>query len=191
MMQEGRITGFGIRLKVRDSDLAAEQVQAKVRALRLPSGKPARLNPMLTREYVEGSVHLRTANSMAWLTSMIALFVGAIGVLNTMIMSVMERGKEISILRAIGWRKSRVIAMILSESLILTLLGALVGAIAAVFMVRALTSLPAVSGLIEGKIAFSVLVLGVLLASAVGFVGGLYPAIRAAALLPSEGLREN
>lgn len=189
MLQEGRITGFGVTLKETGSDVAATSVQNKIRALTLPNGKPARLNPMLTREYVDGAVHLRTARSMAWLTSMIALFVGAIGVLNTMIMSVMERGKEISILRAIGWRKSRVVTMILAESLLLSLSGAVLGGMGAVMMVFSLGSVPGMSGLVDTHIGTSIFACGAALAVGVGFVGGLYPAIRAAALLPSEGLR--
>lgn len=191
MMQEGRITGFGVTLKVSGAEATAERVRDKIQALKLPNGKPARLNAMLTRDYVEDSTHLKTAHSMAWLTSMIALFVGAIGVLNTMIMSVMERGKEISILRAIGWRKTRVITMILAESIVLSVLGAIVGAVLAMVMVSVLSSLPGVQGLIDGRIAASVVIYGMVLALAVGFFGGLYPAIRAASLLPSEGLREN
>ncbi|MEM8679208.1 MAG: ABC transporter permease [Planctomycetota bacterium] len=191
LLQEGRITGFGVTLKVPGSASTAESVRDKIAELTLPSGKPARLNAMLTQDYVKGSMHLRVARSMAWLTSTIALFVGTIGVLNTMFMSVMERVKEISILRAIGWRKSRVIAMILSESMILTLCGAVLGAFGAAGIVAVLTSFPGVNGLIDGRIAPAVLLWGLLLAILVGVVGGFYPAVRAAALLPSEGLREN
>ena len=50
------------------------------------------------------------------MTSAIALVIGAVGMLNTMIMSVLERTQEIGILRAIGWRKIRIMRMILMES---------------------------------------------------------------------------
>jgi putative ABC transport system permease protein len=52
-----------------------------------------------------------------WIFSLLALIVGGIGVTNTMAMSVLERVREIGILRAVGWRTSRIAAMIVSEAL--------------------------------------------------------------------------
>src|SRR5690606_21789440 len=110
------------------------------------------------------------------------------GVLNTMLMSVVERVREISILRAIGWRKSRVVRMIVGECLILSLTGAVLGTIGAVAFTRWLSTLPAVSGFIEGRIAPVVMLEGLGMAVMVGIVGALYPALRAVRLLPTEGL---
>jgi putative ABC transport system permease protein len=126
---------------------------------------------------------------MAWLTSVIALVIGAVGVLNTMVMSVFERTREIGILRAIGWRKSRVVRLILSESLLLSVAGAAAGIAAAVLLTRALTWWPLVNGLIKGEVALAVLIQGFFIALAVGLIGGAYPAYRGAHLPPTEALR--
>lgn len=134
-------------------------------------------------------MHIRMAHSMAWMTSVIAVLVGGIGMLNTMIMSVVERIREISILRAIGWRKSRIMAMILGESMILSIAGGALGAVGAILLIGYLTTLPTVAGFMTGRIAPEVILKGFFLALAVGVLGGLFPAYRAAQLMPSDGLR--
>jgi len=129
------------------------------------------------------------AQAMAWMTSVIALVIGAVGVLNTMIMSVFERTREIGILRAIGWRKTRVVRLILFESILLSIIGAVLGIVAAVLLTRALTWWPMVNGLIRGDVAPVVMIQGFFIALAVGLIGGAYPAYRGAQLLPTEALR--
>ena len=129
------------------------------------------------------------AQAMAWMTALIALIIGAVGVLNTMIMSVFERTREIGILRAIGWRKSRVVRLILYESLLLSVVGAVVGIGSAVLLTHALTWWPLVNGIIRGDVAPIVMIQGFFIALAVGLLGGAYPAYRGAYLLPTEALR--
>ncbi|MEM9364677.1 MAG: ABC transporter permease [Planctomycetota bacterium] len=142
------------------------------------------------REHVDGLTEIQLATSMAWLTSAIALIIGGVGVMNTMIMTVQERTREIGVLRAIGWKRSRIIKMILSESLLLSAIGAIVGIVGAMLLVNGLTRLPAVNGLIEGDIAPHVIGYGVVLALAVGFVGGMLPALIASRMTPTSALRQ-
>lgn len=111
------------------------------------------------------------------------------GMLNTMIMSVHERTREIGILRAIGWRPRRVVWMVLSESLLLSVTGASVGTLGAFALVRLLTRLPAASGLIDGRVPPVVIGQGFLIAVLVGLVGGSVAAYRAAKMLPTAALR--
>jgi putative ABC transport system permease protein len=77
--------------------------------------------------FVDSLREVRISRAVAWLTSAIAIIIGGIGMLNTMTMSVAERTKEIGMLRAIGWRRARVVQMILGESIMLSMAGALVG----------------------------------------------------------------
>jgi putative ABC transport system permease protein len=126
---------------------------------------------------------------MAWVTSTVALFIGSIGMLNTMIMSVFERTKEIGVLRAIGWGRWRVVKMILMESVILSLLGGALGAVGAIFLTKMLSHFPAAAGVIDGNLAPSVILDGFLIALGVGLLGAAYPAYRGAQLLPTEALR--
>jgi putative ABC transport system permease protein len=186
----GRVTGFSVVLKKAGHGAASvDDVKQAIEDLQGPDGKPLRLTARPTREYADSMIHIRIARAMAWMTSLVAVIIGAIGMLNTMIMSVLERVKEIGILRAVGWRKSRVVRMILSESVLLSLLGAVLGIAGALILVQALTRLPTVNGYLSGEIAPFVMLQGLMIALLVGLLGGAYPAWRASRLLPTEAVR--
>jgi len=187
---EGRVTGFSVVLdKAGPHAAKVEVVRQEIEGLKGPDGKPLRLSALSTQEYANTMVHIQIARAMAWMTSIVAVLIGAIGMLNTMIMSVLERVREIGILRAVGWRKSRVVQMILGEAVLLSLIGALLGIVGAAMVMQALTRLPAVNGFLTGQIAPWVMVQGMLIALVVGLLGGVYPAYRASRLLPTEAVR--
>jgi putative ABC transport system permease protein len=190
MDRPNQVTGFQVVLEdsPRKKELI-EKVRKEINALRSPEGRPWGVEAMPTGDYVNSTTQIRMAQAMAWMTSVIALVIGAVGVLNTMVMSVFERTREIGILRAIGWRKSRVVRLILSESLLLSIAGAAAGIAAAVLLTHALTWWPLVNGLIKGEVAPAVLIQGFFIALAVGLIGGAYPAYRGAHLPPTEALR--
>lgn len=125
----------------------------------------------------------------SWLISILALLIGGIGVMNTMVMSVFERTREIGVLRAVGWRRGRVLQLILGESLALGALAALVGALVGWGAARAVTLLPQARGLISPVYAPDLFVQAVIIALGVGLAGGLYPAYRASKISPQEALR--
>jgi putative ABC transport system permease protein len=79
--------------------------------------------------------------------------------------------------------------MILYESLVLSAVGAVLGIVTAVLLTRLLSAIPQGSQYLEGRIAPMVMLRGFLIALAVGLVGGLYPALRGARLLPTEAIR--
>ena len=127
---------------------------------------------------------LDTINSATFAISMLAIIVGAVGIINTMITSVYERTREIGVLKSMGWKNSRILAMILGESVVLTvtagILGSILGIIAAQLisysdiMVTSLTIYPFIQ-------AFGVAIV-------VGLIGGFYPAWKATRLQPTEAL---
>src|ERR671936_762644 len=77
--------------------------------------------------YVKNDTSSRVIISTGWIISLLALIVGGIAVTNTMAMSVFERFREIGILRAVGWRTSRIAALIVCEALGICLLALAVG----------------------------------------------------------------
>jgi putative ABC transport system permease protein len=121
--------------------------------------------------------------------SLLAVGIGAIGVMNTMIMSVFERTREIGVLRAVGWRGSRIIRMIFLEALGLCLVAAVVGAALGVLATRAVSLVPAVSSFLEPAYSPDVFVRALFVGVVVAMVGALYPAVRAVRLSPMEALR--
>ena len=115
----------------------------------------------------------------------ISLLVGGIGIMNIMLATVSERTREIGIRRALGARKRDIIVQFLSETLLLTLAGGLLGT-ALGFVVPALvTHFGGMPTVITGPslaLAFGI-------SAAVGIAFGLYPAYRAANMDPIEALR--
>jgi putative ABC transport system permease protein len=182
MGRKGEVTSFAVACQGKDRD-SLDALSRRIKTL-----APA-LEAMPTREYIETSVEIRMARSVAWLTSTIALVIGTIGMINTMSTAVFERTRELAILRAIGWKKRNVIRLIVMESVMLGLAGAVVGTLAAIGLTQLLSNLPASGRLVSGDISLSVVLQGFAIALAVGVAGSLYPAYRAAKRLPTDGLR--
>jgi putative ABC transport system permease protein len=143
------------------------------------------------RDLAEKSSEIKVARSFAWVTSTIALIIGSIGMLNTLMMSVFERTREIAMLRALGWKRRRIVGLILGEATLLCSAGAVVGIGFAILAVRALSRMPAAGRLVAGDISLVVMGQGFALAILLGLLGGLYPAWSAARLPPVEGLRHD
>ena len=189
MGRPNQVNGFTVDVDHPNDASEVDRVVHAIDALKDAKGKPLKLTALSAKDHVQSITQIRMAHAMSWLTSAIALVIGAVGVLNTMFMSVFERTREIGVLRAIGWKKHRVVRMILSESLAMSLVGAVVGAIGAVLLTRLLSDLPAARGLIAGRISWEVIGQGILLAVLVGVVGVAYPAYRGAQIVPTEALR--
>ena len=120
--------------------------------------------------------------------TVIALVVGALGVLNTMMMNISERTREIGTLRALGWSRRRVVGLVVSEGLLIAFLGGALGLAAGTVGTELLLWwFP--SGLLEATYSLGTYMTGALVAVIVGAIGASYPALRAASLRPVEALR--
>jgi putative ABC transport system permease protein len=131
----------------------------------------------------------RIVQAMSWGTSLLAVAVGVFGVMNTMLMAVFERTQEICVLLALGWRRGRIIRMVLCESALLGLLGGLAGVLIGAIGLEVLGTTPAIRGLLEPDLSISLLAVSVAIAVAVGVISGLYPAWRSSRLVPSRALQ--
>ncbi len=120
------------------------------------------------------------------LIALISLVVGGVGVMNIMLASVTQRTREIGIRKAVGARRRDIVRQFLTEAVTLTGLGGLAGVVAGALVSRAVSA--AVPALPAAVPAWSVLV-GLLVATAVGLFFGMYPAVRASRLDPIEALR--
>jgi putative ABC transport system permease protein len=131
---------------------------------------------------------LEIINSGAWAVSLLAILVGGIVVIITMMKAVGERTREIGVLRAIGWTQKRVLAMIIGESLVISFIAIIVGLAVGIGVVELISTTHLMRGIVP---SFSTLLLlkGVGVALFLGIVGGLYPAYRASRLSPTEALR--
>lgn len=143
---------------------------------------------VLASENIRNSQGYRIIRGMSWGTSLLAVLVGVLGVMNTMLMTVFERTQEICILLAVGWRRSRIVRMILCESALLGFLGGICGVVVGVIGVKILITAPAIKGLLEPDLNPTLLMEAVVISVIVGVFSGLYPAWRSSRLMPSQAL---
>jgi putative ABC transport system permease protein len=182
--QPSQVTAFNVQV---DRTAGGSAVTDVVQAI---NGLGAGVSALATENFVATDNKIQIASAMAWSISAIALVIGAIGMLNTMIISVFERTNEIGILRAIGWRRGRIVRMILLESSLLSVVGGVLGTLLATAMTFVLSRAPATAGLVSGRVAPAVIAQGICIALLIGILGALYPAFRAARLLPTVALRQ-
>jgi putative ABC transport system permease protein len=131
-----------------------------------------------------------TINLFVWVISLISLFACCIVVMNTFIMAVSERTKEIGILMAVGWSRFRIFQMILCEAIIICLAGGIIGNVVGLIFFSVInrtndielwlmpTSIPPV--IVAQSLAISI---------GLGIVCSCYPAIVASMMLPVDALR--
>jgi putative ABC transport system permease protein len=135
---------------------------------------------------LEARAAARTAFTSLFLgLGAVALLVGGVGIANVMVISVLERRSEIGLRRALGATKRHIRLQFLTESLMLAGLGGTAGVALGVLI----TSVLAHNRGWETVVRWYVPVGGIAAALAIGAVAGLYPAIRAARLAPTEALR--
>lgn len=136
---------------------------------------------------IAGNV-LGILDAVSLAVSALAIIVGAIGIVNTMVMAVYERTKEIGVLKSVGWKSRKILAMILGETLVLTTLSGIIGSAFGIFIAEVGVRLIDTENFALGYspktfiLAFGITII-------VGIIGGIYPAYKASKLAPTEALR--
>lgn len=163
----------------------------------LTSDPRLNVKPMRESEYYE-SQSAMLYKLVTGLGTLIAVIMGLgaiFGALNTMYTAVSSRAREIATLRALGFHSSPVVISVLIESLLLALIGGVIGATAAWWVFDGFraatlnfTSFSQVAFAFD--VSSSLLVRGVIFAMVIGLIGGLFPALRAARQPIASALRE-
>ncbi|HQQ11889.1 MAG TPA: ABC transporter permease [Bacteroidales bacterium] len=148
----------------------------------------------LAKEFKQMTGLFAGINALIWIVGTGTLLAGVIGISNIMLVIVKERTKEIGIMRAIGATPSKIIAQIISESVLLTTTAGYVGMVVGVLLIELIDrNLPPPSGrdtmflhpIIDFQVALTALV--ILVVS--GIVAGLIPARKAVSMKPIDALR--
>jgi ABC-type antimicrobial peptide transport system permease subunit len=143
----------------------------------------------LSGDFVDQMPDMETVDALLGGISVLAIAVGGVGVLNTMLMAVFERTREIGVLRALGWRRLSILGLILTEALWLGLIGAVAGIGIALGLTALIRLEPTVGPMLQPIWEAEVFTRAIITALLLGLLGGLYPAYRATRLQPIEALR--
>jgi putative ABC transport system permease protein len=120
----------------------------------------------------------------------LAIAIGALAAMNTMLLAVVERQREFALLSAIGWDSPRVARLVLTEGLLLGIAGAAIGLLAGIGGAAVAADALVSSELVTPHVTAWSLVRGALIGIGIGVVGGLYPAWRATRLPVAETLAD-
>jgi putative ABC transport system permease protein len=180
--EHNRVNFVDVRLTKDVTKEQTDEVIAKIKEI-FPEGKASPAD-----QVVGNSQGFRVARAMSWSTSLLAIIVGVLGVMNTMLMTVFERTHEIGILLAVGWRRLRIMAMILCESAMLGFFGGVAGVALGAIGLKIMERTPTVRGMLEPDTSPQLLLTSVAIAVIVGIISGLYPAWRSSRLSPAVAL---
>jgi ABC-type lipoprotein release transport system permease subunit len=148
---------------------------------------------------------LSTSEASMAVMVFIIFLVATLGVVNTMLMAVFERTRELGVLKAIGMSGRRIVALIVCETLLLVVIasafGTLLGLAADLYLVRHGLDLSSFTGgftmagigfdpVLRGAVTARGLIMPTVILSLTCLVASLYPAVRAARLRPAVGMRE-
>ncbi len=181
----GELTAVGIKVG-KDADIAAFEEKM----YKLPDVQVVSLSQVKTTIMTLVS----TARVMVFSIALIAVLIAMMGVVNTVLMSVMERRHEIGILKSMGALAGDVFKLVWLETVILCAAGGLLGTLLALLtarvtdvLVRSLLPFSPSGGLVAIDGALVLLTLGVV--TAVGLASGIYPSWRAARMRPLDTIR--
>jgi putative ABC transport system permease protein len=186
---EGKVTAFHVRLNPPPAGESPEHYLARAQA-EIESALPG-LRAVPAAERASSNQLVLLAHAAAWGTSSIALLIGILGIANTMAMSVFERTREIGILRALGWKRWRVMFLIQIEAAVLGIAGGLLGIVIGWGALRVLAALPQTASIVSASFPPLLLLEALGIAVLAGLLAGAIPAWRGAHLSPVEALRHD
>jgi len=186
----GSRRSLSLTVKPRDVENISTVMDEATIALRAARGlKPKQKDNfgMFTSDTILDIYHQATNGIFAVLVGVVALslVVGGIVIMNIMLMVVSERTREIGLRKALGARKSDIMAQMLTESVVLSVFGGVVGT----FLGASIATTIARFTPIPASVELWSVALGIGITALVGLFFGLYPASRAAGLDPIEALR--
>jgi putative ABC transport system permease protein len=181
--KKGKVTFVNLRFH----DPGDEESMLKIQMAL--GNKYPELEFLQTNEVTRGNRILGIFRAMAWGTSLLALTISALFVLNTMAMSVTERTREIGILSALGWSRGLIMALIIQEGVVLSFAGGMMGLCCGTAGLKLLSGLEAIGAFIQPQVSLKFLFEIIAASVILGILGSLYPAWRAINLKTAQALK--
>ena len=181
--KQRQVTVVNLRLHAAEEPEKVARVQALL-AERFPD-----VLFLETKDLTDANQMLKLLRRMSWSVSLIALMMGLFFILNTLLMSVTERTREMGILAALGWHRRRIWAMVMMEGLLLSAAGSILGLAAGVLGLNRLKSMESLEGFIEPALTLPFFLEVFFAAALLGVLGSLYPAWRTSRLNTVQALK--
>ena len=162
---------------------------AEIEAIKADVGRIDSLFAAPTDQLLQHDRNLLVMKAVSRSVSLIALTMGALSVLNALLMAVQERTKEIGIMTAIGWSRARTMASILFEGILIGVAGCSIGLPLSYVISLLFEYLPTIGDILSFYPNLSMVLATILASIALCAAGSLYPAWRAASMSPAEALR--
>ncbi len=179
---DGETTTIAVKLGVTERPAAAKRTIAQ----RFPG-----LTVIAdAQEATRAGANAQLVSNAALVIAVLALLIGGIGVINTMLMSVVERRSEFALLSAVGWSRWQVAGRVLVEGVVTTVIGAAIGLPVGVLGADWLVSELGAQEFVAPRTTAWGLGRGLLVGVLIGVLGGLYPAWRAARVSPAQALAQ-
>lgn len=142
-----------------------------------------------TADFADNMMMGDVLDGYVWAIAGLAIIVGGVGMMNAQLMAVVERTREIGVLRALGWNRRRIMGMILQESLLVCFAGGALGIGLAWLILSFFSGTAGFFGATTTSISPTLLLQAVIVVVIMGLIAGMYPAYRASHLQPVEALR--
>lgn len=156
---------------------------------RVERGNPSLAAVRLASQFGRVDRNLAFLDAAQTGAQIIALVIGVIIVMNTMLLSFVERIREFGLLRAIGWSRRRLLSLVMGEAVVISLLGAAAGVGLSYALTVSLEHLSSLRGVLSAQFSAGTVGIALYTAIGIGMLAALYPCLRAALLRPGVALR--
>jgi putative ABC transport system permease protein len=184
-----------IIIKIKDEeqlDAVMAKIEDKLMMVRHVTDKTQDFSLISSKQMQETrSAMMSTMNTFLLAIAAVSLIVGAVGIANTMFTSVLEKTKEIGIMKAIGARNKDIMRIFLLHAALIGLVGGVLGIFFGALLSGALPALMGETGMLRGGtfVALNSVIIALSVSVGIGVISGIIPAYRASKLKPVDALR--